>query len=134
MTATLKRSRQRDAIISYLATRRDHPTADMIYSALRETMPNISLGTVYRNLALLSERGDILKLSFDGKVDHYDGFTHPHCHFICKECNAILDLDVPVCASFLDEAKDGFEGEITSYSIFFNGTCEECLHKTCASM
>lgn len=86
MTSTMKRSRQREAIVSFLQTRKDHPTADVVYSELRQDMPNISLGKVYRNLSLLSERGDILKLSCDGKVDRYDAFTHTHYHFMCKDC------------------------------------------------
>ena len=66
MQPATKRSKQRDAIINFLMTRKDHPTADTIYVNIKEEFPNISLGTVYRNLALLSSRGDILKLSYDG--------------------------------------------------------------------
>ena len=83
MQPTIKRSRQRDAILAYLRTRTDHPTAEAVYTALRESMPNISLGTVYRNLALLADYGTILRISCDGKVDHFDANTTPHPHFLC---------------------------------------------------
>lgn len=60
---TLKRSRQREAIVLFLKNRKDHPTADIVYQEIRHDIPNISLGTVYRNLSLLADRGDILRLS-----------------------------------------------------------------------
>ena len=81
---TLKRSKQRDAIVAFLKTRKDHPTADMVYHEIRQTIPNISLGTVYRNLSLLSDRGEILRLSCDGKTDRFDADIRPHYHFICN--------------------------------------------------
>lgn len=65
MQPATKKSKQRDAIIKFLMTRKDHPTADMVYMNIKEEFPKISLGTVYRNLALLSERGEILKLSYE---------------------------------------------------------------------
>ena len=83
MQPATKRSKQRDAIIAFLMTRKDHPTADTIYMNIKKEFPNISLGTVYRNLALLSERGDILKLSYDNGADRYDASVEPHYHFIC---------------------------------------------------
>lgn len=65
-------------------TRKDHPTADMVYMNIKEEFPKISLGTVYRNLALLSERGEILKLSYEGGADHYDACTDPHYHLCVR--------------------------------------------------
>ena len=92
--ATLKYSRQREIIKEYLASTKEHPTADTVYLHVRKTFPKISLGTVYRNLALLSERGEILKLSYEGGADHYDACTDPHYHFVCQECGAVIDLDM----------------------------------------
>ena len=72
MSSTVfKRTQQREAIMSFLKTRKDHPTADVIYQNIRKEHPNISLGTVYRNLSILAERGDILKLTYDDKFDHH---------------------------------------------------------------
>ena len=70
----VKHSKQRDAILSDLQKRYDHPTAEMVFASIREILPNISLGTVYRNLALLTELGEIIKVGSaeDGK-EHYDG-------------------------------------------------------------
>ena len=82
----MKHSKQRDAIMEYLKSSHEHPTADTVYAALRKDHPNISLGTVYRNLALLSELGEINKLSTGNGPDRFDGDVHPHYHFVCKKC------------------------------------------------
>ena len=82
----LKRSKQRDAILSFLATRYDHPTAETVYLNIKEEFPNISLGTVYRNLNLLSEIGEIQKISSGVGPDRFDGNPAPHYHFLCKKC------------------------------------------------
>ena len=76
--ATLKYSRQREAIKDFLMTRKDHPTADVVYENIKKIYPNISLGTVYRNLSLLSEIGEIQKLSNFGGADHFDGLSLIH--------------------------------------------------------
>ena len=80
----LKYSRQREVIKENLMHREDHPTADMVYMDVRETFPNISLGTVYRNLQLLTDLGEIQKLNIGDGVDHFDAKTFPHYHFICR--------------------------------------------------
>ena len=129
-TVIFKRTRQREAIIDFLKTRKDHPTAEMIYENIRKEHPNISLGTVYRNLSILSERGDILRLNYDGKSDHFDACTIPHCHFYCKNCHAITDLDLDLPSAFLKKARANFKGKIDGCSIFFDGICEDCEGKT----
>ena len=80
----LKYSRQREAIKEFLMTRKDHPTADVVYMNVRQEFPNISLGTVYRNLTLLSDIGEIVRLRVGEGVDHFDANTNPHYHFVCN--------------------------------------------------
>lgn len=81
----MKYSRQRAAILSFLQSRRDHPTAETVYTSVKEAFPNISLGTVYRNLNQLAEAGMIAKHSFGVlNIDHFDFNTSPHYHFVCK--------------------------------------------------
>lgn len=128
-TTIFKRTQQREAIMNFLQTRKDHPTADVIYQNVRKEHPNISLGTVYRNLSILAERGDILRLNYDGKFDHFDACTNPHCHFYCKNCHAITDLELELPSTLLKKAKGNFKGEIDGFSMFFYGTCEECEEK-----
>lgn len=128
-TPTLKKSKQRDAIITFLQGRKDHPTADTIYHGLRETFPNISLGTVYRNLSLLSDLGMILKLSYGDHPDRFDADVSTHYHFMCKHCGNVSDLEM-VSIEFINEiAGQNFNGKIEGNSTFFFGTCVNCLEE-----
>lgn len=129
MNAPLKKSKQRDAIVKYLQSTKDHPTADTVYLHIRKIFPNVSLGTVYRNLSLLSDRGDILKLSCDGKADRYDANTDQHYHFICKECGDVIDLEMESLDHIETIAGAHFKGKILSHVAYFYGICEECLSK-----
>ncbi len=124
---TIKRSRQRDAIIAFLKTRKDHPTADTVYQEIRTVIPNISLGTVYRNLAQLSERGEILRLPCDGKMDHFDADIRPHYHFLCKQCGCVKDIEIPYAEQLDVTAGESFDGVITNHSLLFEGLCNTCM-------
>lgn len=131
MQPATKRSKQRDAIIAFLMTRKDHPTADTIFMNIKKEFPNVSLGTVYRNLALLSERGEILKLSYDGGADRYDATVDPHYHFVCQKCGRVIDLEMDsLDQQVKDAANANFPGQIDQSVIYFKGICEECLKKT----
>ena len=92
--ATLKYSRQREVIKEYLASTKEHPTADTVYLHVRKTFPKISLGTVYRNLNLLADTGEALKITTpDGGV-RFDATTTPHYHVLCCKCGCVQDLDM----------------------------------------
>lgn len=123
----MKRSRQRDAIVAFLKTRKDHPTADVVYQEIRTIIPNISLGTVYRNLAQLSERGDILRLPCDGKIDHFDADIRPHYHFICNQCGCVKDIELPYADNMDEHAGSSFDGVITKHNLLFEGYCKDCM-------
>lgn len=126
MITPSKYSHQREAIVSFLKTRNDHPTADIVYKNIRETIPNISLGTVYRNLNQLANSGVILRLTCGGKTDHYDACTEPHYHFICKDCGAVIDINMPISKELISNAKlcSGFN--IDEVSVLFSGLCSDC--------
>ena len=94
--AVLRYSKQRESIKNYLCGREDHPTADMIYTSIREEYPNISLGTIYRNLSLLVEIGEIQKITTDG-ADRFDARVTPHNHFVCRRCGRVMDLKRTSC-------------------------------------
>ena len=127
--ATLKYSRQRESIKQYLMGRHDHPTADAVYMGVREEFPHISLGTVYRNLSLLSDLGEILKFSVNG-VEHFDANVMPHYHFTCRHCHSVLDLDIPHMEGINAEANASFGGIIENHLILFHGLCPDCLTET----
>lgn len=128
----MKYSRQRAAILSFLQSRRDHPTAETVYTSMKEAFPNISLGTVYRNLNQLAEAGMIAKHSFGVlSIDHFDYNTSPHYHFVCKCCNAVIDLPMKHSgfASIDEAASEGFDGLIEEHRLYFCGICKNCLDK-----
>ena len=123
----MKRSRQRESIMNFLAARTDHPTAEVIYTNLRQEIPNLSLGTVYRNLSLLSDIGDILKISTGNGPDHFDGNPTPHNHFICNKCGAVIDLEMDNIEHIDEVASKNFDGNIQGHVIYFHGICPDCL-------
>lgn len=124
---TLKYSRQRESIKACLMSRHDHPTADAIYACIREEYPNISLGTVYRNLNLLVDLGEVRKLTFGDGKDHFDGDVSPHCHFICRSCGQITDLP-PVPVEDLQAGMQPYiDGRIEHCSVDFSGLCTSCI-------
>ena len=84
-------SKQREAILNELQNRCDHPTATQVYEGVKKVIPNISLGTVYRNLASLVESGEILSVAVGDGKEHFDGDKSFHLHLHCKCCGAIID-------------------------------------------
>lgn len=123
----IKHSRQRDAIHQNLIGRCDHPTAEMVYMDIKEDFPNISLGTVYRNLSLLSELGEIQKISTDAGPDRFDGNPNPHCHFRCRTCYSVLDLPFDYPNELNAHAGKNFSGIIEGNIIQFYGLCSNCI-------
>ena len=122
----LKHSKQREMIKSFLMTRKDHPTADVVYMNVRQQNPNISLGTVYRNLTLLADIGDIQRLRLGDGVDHFDADTSPHYHFICSDCGSVIDLEMNSTDSIKDIAGMNFNGSIAGHVTYFYGKCGNC--------
>ncbi len=122
----LKRSKQRDMIKAFLMGRKDHPTADVIYMNVRQQNPNISLGTVYRNLTLLSDIGEIQRLRVGDGVDHFDADTSPHYHFVCTTCGSVIDLEMENIDTINDIAGATFSGKIAGHVTYFYGTCQDC--------
>lgn len=127
----LKYSRQRESIKQFLMGRTDHPTAETIYENLRKEYPKISLGTVYRNLSLLTEIGEIQTISTGIGPDRFDGNAAPHYHFICKQCSRVIDLKMQGLEHINLLAQHGFSGSIEEHCVFFYGKCEECLKNNC---
>ena len=127
--ATLKYSRQRETIKNFLMTRKDHPTADVVYMNVRQDNPNISLGTVYRNLTLLADIGEIQRLRVGDGVDHFDADTSPHYHFVCTNCGSVVDLEMNSIENITEIAGANFDGHIDGHVTYFYGTCGHCTQK-----
>lgn len=128
---TLKYSRQREAIKSYLASTRQHPTADVVYAHVQKEFPHISLGTVYRNLNLLAEIGEAMKITTPDGADRFDGIVTPHYHVLCTNCGNIYDLEMEMQDSLTRSADTSFSGTIHSHSALFYGICEHCGKSHC---
>lgn len=118
-------------IKEFLISRKDHPTADAVYMNVRQQSPNISLGTVYRNLTLLADIGDIQRLRVGDGVDHFDADTSPHYHFVCTDCNSIIDLEMDSIDEISSIAGANFDGHIAGHVTYFYGKCEECIKDKC---
>lgn len=121
----MRYSKQRESLLSVLRNTRQHPTAQEIYEKMRERDPKISLGTVYRNLALLTELGEILRIDTEHDSVHYDGFTHQHYHFVCSDCKSVSDLDMPPL-SIEAEVEKQTGCSVSGHSLVFYGKCKNC--------
>ena len=118
----MKYSRQREIILETVLSSCDHPNAEMIYSRVQKIIPNISLGTIYRNLNFLAENGNIVKINMP-TGDRFDKTIRPHCHIRCIKCNKVFDIDD------FDISKlniDNNKYKIISISVNFEGICKEC--------
>jgi Fur family peroxide stress response transcriptional regulator len=124
-----KRSKQREKIYQALKRTRSHPTAEWVYEKVREQIPHVSLGTVYRNLHLLKQQGKILELDFGEGFSRYDAFVAPHYHFVCEACGTVYDLEVPPQNDLHDRLRHTVKGIIHSHRLDFFGTCATCLEQ-----
>ncbi len=121
----IKPSVQRVAIMRYLMEHSTHPTVDVIYRDLHMQMPTLSRTTVYNTLALLEEKDALLALTIDSRNIHYDGNTHPHAHFMCRQCKQIFDMPITEQNSYAKPAiPNGFKVEHTH--IYYDGLCNKC--------
>jgi Fur family peroxide stress response transcriptional regulator len=122
----MRKTKQKEAIMEVLRGTTSHPTADWVYSEVRKEIPNISLGTVYRNLRLLCQSGDILELDLCGNLSRFDARPDNHYHFRCEKCGQVFDVDEPV-----DKKIDGRIARKTGFMIIyhkleFRGVCRKC--------
>ena len=120
-------SRQRELIYEALMHTDQHPTAEMIYQWLKPTNPNLSLGTVYRNLNLLVDEGAAVRMAFP--VERYDAKVEPHAHFRCQVCGGVFDLDLPYDKELDHKALLASGHDIKAHELIFHGTCADCKPK-----
>ena len=127
MEQTTKQFRKRNAILSCLRATDVHPSADWVYAQLKPEYPDISLGTVYRNLALFKQQGLIASLGTVNGVERFDGNTDPHVHFICTHCDSVTDLpQMAVPQSLCSQAAAQTGGLVEVCHLAFTGVCNRC--------
>ena len=124
-----RQSKQRNRILELLRSTDSHPTADWLYQQLKNEFPNLSLGTVYRNLATLSEQGLVKKIHFGSTFDRFEGNTRPHYHLICESCGKIIDFEMPIYNDLNNQATKLTSFTILHHKIEFFGICEDCKSK-----
>lgn len=120
-------SKKRQAILDLLKHTKDHPGAESIYRQLKPVYPDLSLGTVYRNLKEMEEDGTIASVSVVNDRERFDGRTDPHAHAICTECGKIIDLDeITLPPELLLRATEASEFSIAYAKLQFVGICDDC--------
>lgn len=123
----MKFSKQREMILQQVKNYPIHPTAEQVYTALKKDNPNLSLGTVYRNLNMLSDMGILLKLHIADGSDRFDGRTDNHYHMICTKCERVYDVELNSLDGLADiiYSKDGHR--LSRITLNLSGVCRECL-------
>lgn len=129
MQPKYKKSRQRERIYELLLNTGIHPTASWIYDQVKKEFPDLSMGTVYRNLNILIEQGLVRKIDFGSTFDRYDANTAPHYHFICERCGSITDLAIPRDNSLHQRVESDTNLKVKRHRIEFFGLCEKCSEK-----
>jgi Fur family transcriptional regulator, peroxide stress response regulator len=121
-----RKSVHRNTILKVVMNSKSHPGADWVYDQVRKEIPNISMGTVYRNLKILAEAGEIKEIEIPGSLSRFDGNKHNHYHFRCEKCNRLFDLDEVVDRTLeVDIAqKTGFK--VKRHYLEFIGLCLDC--------
>jgi len=122
-------TKQKQAILKILRSLHSHPTADELYELVRKEIPNISLGTVYRNLNLLAEKGEIITIQHAGQRKRFDGNHNPHYHFRCLKCGRIYDLSIEQDLQLSAVVPKSSQHQIQGYQLTFNGTCQSCQQR-----
>jgi len=123
-------TRQRKVILEELRKVDTHPSADEVYEMVRKRLPRISLGTVYRNLEILSDSGDIQKLEPGCSLKRFDGNPAEHCHIRCIRCDRIADVPMASDLEIDLERVDSTDFEIVGHRLEFLGLCPRCSDKS----
>ena len=118
---------QRQVILEELRKVKSHPTANDVYDMVRKRLPRIGLGTVYRNLDLLAEKGIIRKLEVGGDQKRFDGDTSPHYHIRCVECNRVDDIFIEQSGELEQSAASCCDYKILGHHVEFSGICSRCM-------
>lgn len=126
---SLRMTKQRQVILEELRAVTSHPTADEMYDMVRRRLPNVSLGTVYRNLEILAESGVVQKIDIGGTKKRFDGNVGGHHHLRCVECGRVDDAHFDTGVDL-----EAMAGTITDYTILrhrleFIGICPACAEK-----
>lgn len=125
-----RRSIQRDRVMRVLQETRSHPTADWIYQRLKDEIPTLSLGTVYRNLKILIEQGLVQRIPLGSDQDRFEAKIDHHYHLVCEQCGKVTDFSMPQYSEINEQAQKISGFRISRHRIDFFGLCEKCQSST----
>lgn len=127
MEPSAKHFRKRDAILTCLRQSKAHPSAEQLFHQLKPQIPDLSMGTVYRNLTLFKQQGLAVSVATVRGVERFDGNTEPHVHFICTGCDAVIDLEqMQLPESLRTAAAACCGGTVEDCQLSFTGLCRDC--------
>jgi Fur family ferric uptake transcriptional regulator len=121
-------TRQRQVILEELRATDQHPSADDLYGRVRQKLPRISLGTVYRNLEILTDLGEIQTIARAGNLKRFDGVSHNHYHLRCINCDQLVDAPIEVIDSLERALQEKTEFRVMGHQLEFVGLCPACQH------
>jgi len=119
----MRYSHQRELIKEIVCSTNSHPNTDWVYSKVKKSIPNISLGTVYRNLKQLNAAG-IIRTIYDGKIARYDWNKDPHDHLKCSECGELIDIQLPA-DDIKKTVKKKYDFDVDDVEMTIIGTCKK---------
>lgn len=119
-------SKKRDEILRALRSTKLHPSAEQLHSMLKESIPDLSLATVYRNIALFREDGQVVSVGFVHGQERFDARTEPHTHFICEGCGSVSDVVTDATADSTAELEERYGCAVSSCRIEYRGICRSC--------
>jgi Fur family peroxide stress response transcriptional regulator len=123
-------SKKRESILNAIQSTDCHPSAEWVYRQLKPTHPDLSLGTVYRNLTFFQENGEIQSVGVVKGQERFDGTATPHSHFICNCCGCVLDLpQIKMDANLNQTVSQQYGLEVNCHKLTFYGLCPTCMQK-----
>ncbi|MDO5156507.1 MAG: transcriptional repressor [Eubacteriales bacterium] len=120
---------QKELVLNAVRKLKSHVTADEVYQYILNEHPSVGKGTVYRNLNILAEEGEIRKIAIPNGPDHFDFTLHEHYHVRCMHCGNVSDVDMDVIPNLKKKIHDTHGVEFLDYDILFRGICPECQIK-----
>lgn len=128
MEKTIRHSKKRDAILAAIRSTDCHPSAEWVHQTLKPTHPDLSLGTVYRNLTFFREQGDIQSVGVVKGQERFDGTTTPHSHFVCNCCGSVSDLHRVDPHNDLESfVRREYGVQVDRHELTFFGLCSACM-------
>ncbi|WP_408955032.1 Fur family transcriptional regulator [Natroniella sp. ANB-PHB2] len=126
MAKKRRMTKQRKKILEVLRSTTSHPTADWIYEQVKKDISNISLGTIYRNLNVLREMGELMELNYGSSYSRFDGNPENHYHFSCLDCGKVMDVEMEVKKEMNQKVAEKIGGEVVHHRSEFFGYCPDC--------